>query len=277
MQMRKILKRMASPRMIATGIRDPNEVFHYLRSVRHRHPDPPTRAQRLQREYNEATSFETLAAILGTDTQSLHTHVNEFTTEVKPHVDECRTEFESKPFEIGGIEVEAPILYATLRVCQPERVVEVGVANGVSSYYILSALDANDDSGTLTSIDLPKYEDDHTGEWDADAGAWIPSGRDVGWIVPDEYRYRWDVQIGSMSVLLPDELSANDVDAFVYDGPKRYSERKRTFDMVADSVEECLYFCDDIAWNPSFERWADQNRLQWDTFGNAGLAVDGKI
>lgn len=263
--------------MIATGIRDPSEVLHYLRSIRHRYPDPTTRVRRLHWEFSETSSFETLAAVLGTDTQSIHAYVGEFSTEVKPHVDECRTEFESKPFEIGGIEVEAPILYATLRVLRPERVVEVGVANGVSSYYILSALAANDNSGTLTSIDLPKYEDDHTGEWAANAGAWIPSGRDVGWIVPEEYRDRWDVQIGSMSDLLPDELDAGTVDVFVYDGPKRYSERKRTFDMVASRVEDCLYFCDDIAWNPSFERWADQNQLRWDTFGNAGLAVDGEI
>ncbi|WP_160140696.1 class I SAM-dependent methyltransferase [Haloarcula mannanilytica] len=231
----------------------------------------------MHRDFNTTNSFETLTDVLRTDIQSLRTYIDEFSSEVKPRVDDCRTEFETKPFEIGGIEVEAPILYASIRIFQPERVVEVGVANGVSSYYILSALAANDNAGTLTSIDLPKYEDDHTGEWDADAGAWIPSGRDVGWIVPDEYRDKWEIQIGSMSDLLPNELYSGSVDAFVYDGPKRYSERKRTFDMVANSAGNCLYFCDDIAWNPSFERWADQNRLRWDTFGNAGLAVDGEL
>lgn len=275
--MRKILQKLASPRMIATGIRNPSEIYHYLRSAKHRYPDRENRARRLHREFQSTDSCEPLAAVLGTDPRHLNRYLNEFYSEVKPHVDDCRSEFENKPFEIGGIEIEAPVLYAALRVSEPERVVEVGVANGVSSYYILSALEANGNTGTLTSIDLPKYEDDHTGEWDVEAGGWIPSGRDVGWIVPDEYRDMWDIQIGDMSDLLPNEVYASDIDAFVYDGPKRYSERKRTFDLVANAVEECLYFCDDIAWNPSFERWAKEHQLRWETFGNAGLAVDGDL
>nr|WP_302180972.1 class I SAM-dependent methyltransferase [Haloarcula salina] len=183
------------------------------------------------------------------------------------------TRVDDKPFAIGGIEVEAPVLYAALRTVRPESVVEVGVANGVSSYYILAALERNGNGGTLTSIDLPKYENDHTGEWDESAGAWIPTGRDVGWIVPDEYRDRWEMQIGNMNDLLPVELGSRGVDALVYDGPKRYSVRKRAFDTVAARVGGCLYFCDDIAWNVAFERFATENPLRWDTYGNTGVAV----
>lgn len=268
-----IFNRATDAGMILTGIKNPSEIFHYLKSVRHRHVEPADRARQLQEEFRVSACLSNLADTLKTDTQSLQTYFKEFNSEVKPHVDDCRKEFESKPFVIGGIEIEAPVLYAALRVLRPESVVEVGVANGVSSYYILAALHANDNDGTLTSIDLPKYEEDHSGEWDADAGAWIPTGRDIGWIVPDAYRPRWNVEIGNMSDLLPHEVADGDVDAFVYDGPKRYSERKRAFDRVSNSTDGCLYFCDDIAWNPSFERFATQNELSWETFGNSGVAV----
>lgn len=272
-----ILRGATNSSLVLEGIKNPSEIYHYLKSVRHRHEEPVDRARHLQKEFRNRAFTPKLADILNTDTQSVQAYFKEFNSEVKPHVDDCRKEFENKPFAIGGIEIEAPVLYASLRVLQPESVVEIGVANGVSSYYILAALEANDNSGTLTSIDLPKYEDDHSGEWDADAGAWIPAGRDVGWIVPDAYRPRWNLNVGTMSDLLPNEVDDSDVDAFVYDGPKRYSERKRAFDLISNNVDECLYFCDDIAWNSSFERFAIQNEFSWETFGNTGLAVNREL
>ncbi|WP_424004996.1 class I SAM-dependent methyltransferase (plasmid) [Haloarcula salina] len=260
-------------RSVLTGLRNPDELYHFLRSVRFRRSDPTGRARRLQDAFRERSCRSALANLLGTSGREIQEYFDEFESDVKPHVESCRRVFDDKPFAIGGIEVEAPVLYAALRTARPESVVEIGVANGVSSYYALAALERNENGGTLTSIDRPKYEDDHTGEWEDSAGAWIPTGRDVGWIVPAEYRHRWEMQLGNMNDLLPVELDDREVDAFVYDGPKRYSVRKRAFERVAAGVDGCLYFCDDIAWNVSFERFAMENALRWDTYGNAGVAV----
>src|ERR1051326_7722748 len=62
------------------------------------------------------------------------------------------------------------VQYAAIRAFRPETVVETGVANGVSSSYILLALEKNK-QGTLHSIDIgtDKY---------------LPPGKTVGWTVP---------------------------------------------------------------------------------------------
>jgi len=57
---------------------------------------------------------------------------------------------------IGEIS-EPEILYVIVRLLKPEKVVETGVAAGVSSAFILEAMDDNG-IGTLYSIDLPNYE-----------------------------------------------------------------------------------------------------------------------
>ena len=64
--------------------------------------------------------------------------------------------------------------YAVVRAFQPKIIVETGVANGVSSAYILLALHANG-GGTLYSIGLndPEY---------------LPAEKPLGWVVPQEFR-----------------------------------------------------------------------------------------
>jgi predicted O-methyltransferase YrrM len=63
----------------------------------------------------------------------------------------------------------ALLLYALVRVLKPETVLEIGVANGASSYFILRALDANG-TGTLHSFDIAP--DAGSLLSDADRAAW---------------------------------------------------------------------------------------------------------
>ncbi len=56
------------------------------------------------------------------------------------------------------VEIDAPLeLYALIRLLRPAHVVEVGVSSGVSSAYLLKAMDRLG-RGTLHSVDLPKLE-----------------------------------------------------------------------------------------------------------------------
>src|SRR5579862_2322636 len=61
--------------------------------------------------------------------------------------------------------------YAAIRALQPELVVETGVASGVSSAYILLALERNR-KGTLHSVEVGDT-------------AYLPPGKENGWVVPD--------------------------------------------------------------------------------------------
>jgi len=70
------------------------------------------------------------------------------------------------------------VQYAAVRALNPQCVVETGVANGVSSSYLLLALHKNGGSGRLHSIGL-------------DDPAFLPPGDKPGWLVPDWLREGW--------------------------------------------------------------------------------------
>jgi hypothetical protein len=126
------------------------------------------------------------------------------------------------------IEIEAPLeLYALVRLLRPRHVVEVGVSSGVSSAYLLQALQRNG-SGTLHSVDRPQWEKP-SGPRQKNPSWSIPRGRFSGWAVPFLLRGRWDLRIGDKAEVLPllaDELTS--IDLFVYDvphnDPKCYAE-----------------------------------------------------
>ncbi|MFZ3355195.1 MAG: class I SAM-dependent methyltransferase [Thermoplasmata archaeon] len=117
------------------------------------------------------------------------------------------------------VEIDAPFeIYALVRLLRPVHVVEVGVSSGVSSAYILKALERND-RGTLHSIDLPKAEIKRGGG-PARASWSIPSGRASGWAVPFHLRARWDLRLGDKRNVIPllvKELPR--IDLFLYDVP----------------------------------------------------------
>lgn len=271
--MYKILEHLTSPKSVAKAVTNPRRAYRFLKYTRYDSKNPHKKRKRLQGEFDERNWTSSLSGLLDINDQNLEAYIEEFESEVRPHVESCRERFRNKPFLMGGVEVEAPILYSALRVISPDNVVEVGVANGVSSYYILSALEQNG-NGNLISIDIPKYESEHTGEWHENAGAWIPEGEDAGWIVPNELKSNWELYIGDMNDKLPDIIeNKNGIDGFVYDGPKSYKMRKEALSYVLEMGEYSFLFCDDIAWNPSFEHFASENSLEWETYGNVGIAL----
>ncbi|MCI4346216.1 MAG: class I SAM-dependent methyltransferase [Thermoplasmata archaeon] len=116
------------------------------------------------------------------------------------------------------VEIEAPLeLFALTRLLRPRHVVEVGVSSGVSSAYLLQALDRNA-RGTLHSVDLPQRQRPGA---PAPRASWtLPPGRSTGWAVPESLKGRWDLRIGDKAKVLPllaEELPR--VDLFLYDVP----------------------------------------------------------
>jgi len=119
------------------------------------------------------------------------------------------------------VEIDAPLeLHALVRLLRPRHVVEVGVSSGVSSAYILDALEENR-RGTLHSVDLPSFPRPRKGGTAAGRGSWtLPPGRSSGWAVPFPLRKRWDLRLGDKEDVLPlltEELA--EVGLFLYDVP----------------------------------------------------------
>lgn len=106
------------------------------------------------------------------------------------------------------------VLYALCRRLKPEKVVETGVASGVSSSYILYALEENQ-FGHLYSIDLPwrRY------------GAYSrqPEERYSGWLIPAYLKHRWQLILGKSSErLLPLLEQLKVIDMFLHDSEHTY-------------------------------------------------------
>ena len=130
--------------------------------------------------------------------------------------------------------------YMAVRAFQPETVVETGVANGVSSAYILLALQKNE-RGALHSVGLndPQY---------------LPVGKPLGWIVPESLRSRWNLLMGDSRGLLPSLLEKlGTIDIFIHDSLHTYDhmlwEYRTAFPFLRPGG---LLFSDDAAWNSAF-------------------------
>jgi predicted O-methyltransferase YrrM len=131
------------------------------------------------------------------------------------------------------------LCYAACRCLKPKRVVETGVAYGVTSAYILQAM-ADNDRGELDSIDLPPLA--RNGEnW-------------VGHFVPDEIRRRWRLYIGSARKLLPDVLRNAAPDVFIHDSLHTYAHMKWEIELVLPRLRAGgVLIADDIQGNRAFD------------------------
>lgn len=142
-------------------------------------------------------------------TDAVPTEIKEYTAEImsnrefREHLGGNRSRFGGRFYGVGIGAMLGTMVYALCRKLKPDTVVETGVASGVSSAYILCALEENK-HGELYSIDLP---------W----------GEQSGWIIPNYLRHSWHLELGSSSEKLPpllEKLGA--IDIFLHDSEHSY-------------------------------------------------------
>lgn len=131
--------------------------------------------------------------------------------------------------------------YAVVRALRPNLVVETGVANGVSSTYLLQALRKNG-HGTLHSIDIGDAE-------------YLPPGNATGWIVPDHLREDWSLHLGDSRQLLPKLLSQlGEIDLFIHDSLHTYEMMTFEYQTAYPHLREgAVMISDDATWNAAFD------------------------
>lgn len=190
-----------------------------------------------------------LSNITGVPTQQIRSYLDE-PISTAPFV-ACLQEAESimRNVKLQSADLYAKkvlIQYIAVRAFQPEIIVETGVANGVSSAYLLLALQKNA-GGRLFSIDLgdPSY---------------LPQGKPPGWIVPDWLKERWVLLIGDSRQLLPNLLpELGTIDIFIHDSLHTYDqmlwEYRTAFPFIRPGG---LLFSDDAAWNPAFQQFSEE-------------------
>lgn len=165
------------------------------------------------------------------------------------------------------------MLYALVRLQKPDIVVETGVASGVSSAYILLAL-AKNKKGKLFSIDLP-YALDEERLLERMAGkskTVIPEGKKPGWLVPEELRSNWHLEIGKSSEKLPGVLQkTGSVDLFIHDSEHSYENMLWEYRTVWPFLKKGGFLLsDDIGRNSAFDEFSKE-------VGERGFAYRGQI
>ncbi len=147
----------------------------------------------------------------------------------------------------------ARVCYGLCRAMNPAVVLETGVGYGVTSAFVLQALEQNQ-KGQLHSIDLP------------------PLGSDVdrftGILIPELLKKRWRLHRGASKRVMPQLLSQfAAVDIFIHDSLHTYRNISRELQMVAPRLApRCIVIADDIEGNSAFLEWVGHaNPAFWAT------------
>lgn len=151
---------------------------------------------------------------------------------------------------------EARMLYLIVRALRPRIVIETGVANGVTSTMILLALNKNK-FGNLYSIDwsVNKIKSKRK-------ATQLPSGKNIGWLVPDKLKERWVVSFGDAKILLPKLISEiKECDVFLHDSDHSYGHMMFEFETIYPVLKKIL-LSDDISRNNAFDEFSSRYDLK---------------
>jgi hypothetical protein len=157
-------------------------------------------------------------------------------------------------------------LYVLCRTVRPKCVVETGVASGVSTAYILKALDDNG-AGRLYSIDLPSREQelwksspDYQSRTTPEQRLSLTSTdlRPTGWLIPEGLKSRWTLQTGLSREKLPRLLNElRQVDVFLHDSEHTYDNMLWEYRTVWPHLAKGgVLLSHDIGWNSAFQDFA---------------------
>lgn len=131
------------------------------------------------------------------------------------------------------------LLYFICRKVKPLEIMETGVWHGVSSTFILSAIDKNK-SGFLYSIDLPPVD---------------PSIKvEIGGAIPNDLKKNWDLNLGHSSLVLPEVLNKTlNLEIFIHDSEHTYRNMIVEFKTVWPFLKKGGYLIsDDVSLNDAF-------------------------
>ncbi|MGB2984690.1 MAG: class I SAM-dependent methyltransferase [Phycisphaerae bacterium] len=142
--------------------------------------------------------------------------------------------------------------YVITRATTPGVAVETGIAHGISSAYILAAMQTTG-QGSLTSIEI--IDDDPR----------------IGQAVPAELRSRWIVRFGSSLDVLPEVLAdCGLIDMFVHDSRHDYPHVWREFELVWSHLRPGGILCaHDILENNAFPRFVSKHRHEIDAWASS--------
>lgn len=160
---------------------------------------------------------------------------------------------------LGAMGAPQEYLYRLVRAARPKVVIETGVYRGISTAFILAALEDNR-QGALFSIDMPSAEYIDP-DFEVTDSSPLFRKESVGFAVPDELRSRWRLILGDARKVLPRLLGHQpEVDFFYHDSEHSYSHMTWEYEQVLPHITEHGFLTsDDTNWNTAFvdcaRRW----------------------
>jgi predicted O-methyltransferase YrrM len=255
------LRLFTKPGKLVSGLRHPRAVFQMLEAV--------------------SVDIPRMCRAVGMGSAEFDAYVKEvrsnkaFKNSVLGNLERFTKHLKKQGLYAGTIdEIQCTILYAINRFLMPEVVLETGVASGLSSAYILLALE-NNNKGKLYSIDLPFEEGGESSEW----ATLLPSGEKSGWLIPQDLRHRWELTLGKSSDIMPDLLKElESIDVFLHDSDHSYENMKWEYRTVWPYLKRGgVLLSHDIEQNEAFSEFCREVEGQSFTYkGGLGGIVKVK-
>ncbi len=197
----------------------------------------------------------------------------------KKRIQECQSEIDNKPFSLGGAHLGGETAYILASSLQPSAILEIGVANGVSTMYILEAAENSKINPDIRAIDRPLFESDIINKRGKrglqGVGGVIPDEKEAAWVAPKKQRLQFGYQyyVGDFNHILPGVVgSMEKLDLVVYDASKDYSEMTMAYDTIIESLASGgALISDDISVNNAFEEVTTKREGQSAAFGGIGV------
>ena len=180
-------------------------------------------------------------------TDKLQNHVDDFFNKLKNETYPSKKK--PYPLEYTLDNKSGLFLYILCKIIKPEKVVETGVAYGLSSMYILQALSENK-KGTLYSIDSV------FSPWQ--------SKEMIGSAIPSHLCENWRLVLGSSSEKLEETLSSlGSLDIFFHDSLHTYKNMQFEFKTAWPFVnKDGFLISDDISGNNAFHDFYSKMSLE---------------
>lgn len=193
--------------------------------------------------------------------------------------------FSDLPYNPGGMSMGGKALYVITRLTKPETLLEIGVANGMSTAYILGALDdegVSPESISIHAIDRPQFEyqiRERRGRFGVEKrGGLIPNDKEVGWLASNhlKQKYNYQLHIGDFTEILGDIVKIeDDFDLILYDASKDANEMEFAYETVVNNIgEEGVFISDDILVNDTFENTMEKQKGQFRIINNTGIYTE---
>lgn len=250
---------------VSTGLLHPEDSLRYVFGGQ-------SRRRQIISEYSKKLTAEKIAKLVGASPSAVQACM------IEAEADEIckRSRKLSKSLGRSLGEIGSPeILYAICRIMKPVKVVETGVASGLSSAHILEALRKNC-KGRLYSIDMPNYEEElvrqNSPHYNPGSSGILPPGLATGWIVPKELHSNWNIELGLTVDKLPALLKRlGSIDVFLHDSEHTYQNMFREYSQAWSALTNGgILLSHDVDWNQAFSDFSTKVQRKPTIIGELG-------